>query len=70
MTLSKGGERKMYKSIDLFAGIGRIRLGFDYAFTDSIKTVFVSELDEYAKKHIKLIFMMILQYQEILSRFL
>ena len=53
MTLSKGGERKMFKSIDLFAGIGGIRLGFDYAFTDSIKTVFVSELDEHAKKTYK-----------------
>lgn len=36
----------MYKSIDLFAGIGGIRLGFDQAFGDDIKTVFISELDE------------------------
>ena len=40
----------MLKSIDLFAGIGGIRLGFDRAFGDSIKTVFVSEWDEYAQK--------------------
>ena len=38
----------MYKSIDLFAGIGGIRLGFDQAFKDGIKTVFVSEWDEKA----------------------
>ena len=36
-----------YKSIDLFAGIGGIRLGFDRAFRDEISTVFVSEWDEY-----------------------
>lgn len=41
-------EEKMYKSIDLFAGIGGIRLGFDQAFKDDIKTVFVSEWDEKA----------------------
>ena len=40
----------MYKSIDLFAGIGGIRLGFDKAFRDNIETVFVSELDEKAKE--------------------
>lgn len=38
----------MYKAIDLFAGIGGIRLGFDQAFNDEIKTVFVSEWDEKA----------------------
>lgn len=38
------------KSIDLFAGIGGIRMGFDRAFGDSIETVFVSEWDEYAQK--------------------
>ena len=31
------------KSIDLFAGIGGIRLGFDKAFKEDIETVFVSE---------------------------
>lgn len=40
----------MYKSIDLFAGIGGIRKGFDNAFGDEIETVFVSEWDEYAQK--------------------
>ena len=41
------------KSIDLFAGIGGIRLGFDNAFGDEIETVFVSEWDEYAQKTYK-----------------
>lgn len=39
-----------FKSIDLFAGIGGIRLGFDRAFGDEIETVFVSEWDEHAQK--------------------
>ncbi len=38
------------RSIDLFAGIGGIRLGFDRAFGENVKTVFVSEMDEYAQK--------------------
>jgi DNA (cytosine-5-)-methyltransferase len=38
----------MYRSIDLFAGIGGIRLGFDQAFGNDIKTVFVSEWDKKA----------------------
>lgn len=40
----------MLKSIDLFAGIGGIRLGFDKAFGEEIKTVFVSEWDEFAQR--------------------
>lgn len=39
-----------YKSIDLFAGIGGIRMGFDNAFKNDIETVYVSEWDEYARK--------------------
>ena len=39
-----------YKSIDLFAGIGGIRLGFDRAFGKDIETVFVSEWDKYAQR--------------------
>ena len=39
-----------YKAIDLFAGIGGIRKGFDNAFGKKIETVFVSEWDEYAQK--------------------
>ncbi len=43
----------MYKSIDLFAGIGGIRMGFDNAFKDEIKTVFVSEWDAAAQRTYK-----------------
>ena len=39
-----------YKSIDLFAGIGGIRMGFDNAFKKDIDTVFVCEWDEFAQK--------------------
>lgn len=39
-----------YRSIDLFAGIGGIRLGFDNAFGNDIETVFISEWDEFAQK--------------------
>ncbi len=38
----------MYKMIDLFAGIGGIRLGFESAL--EAKTVFVSEIDNFARK--------------------
>ena len=43
----------MLKAIDLFAGIGGIRMGFDNAFGKGIKTVFVSEWDEFAQKTYK-----------------
>lgn len=43
----------MYRSIDLFAGIGGIRKGFDNAFGNQIETVFVSEWDEFAQKTYK-----------------
>jgi len=39
-----------FTAVDLFAGIGGIRLGFELAFNDKIKTVFVSEWDEPAQK--------------------
>lgn len=38
------------RAIDLFAGIGGIRLGFEQAFRDTIDTVFVSEWDLAAQK--------------------
>lgn len=38
----------IYESIDLFAGIGGIRLGFKRAFGNDIKTVYASELDKKA----------------------
>lgn len=40
---------KPLKSIDLFAGIGGIRMGFDNAFGKNIDTVFVSEWDKFAQ---------------------
>lgn len=43
----------MYKSIDLFAGIGGIRKGFDNAFKKEIKTVFVCEWDKAAQQTYK-----------------
>lgn len=43
--LTMKGRIILYKSIDLFAGIGGIRLGFERAFRGNIKTVFVSEWD-------------------------
>jgi len=42
--------KKKLRSIDLFAGIGGIRMGFDKAFGSDIETVFVSEWDEFAQK--------------------
>ena len=40
-----------YKSIDLFAGIAGIRMGFEKAFgKDVVDTVFISEWDVYAQK--------------------
>lgn len=42
-----------YRSIDLFAGIGGIRLGFERAFGDRISTDFVSEWDPFAQKTYK-----------------
>lgn len=41
------------KTIDLFAGIGGIRLGFEQAFNNDIETVFTSELDTNAQKTYK-----------------
>ncbi|MBZ7937826.1 DNA cytosine methyltransferase [Campylobacter molothri] len=38
------------KVIDLFAGIGGIRLGFENIFKETMKVVFSSEIDKYAQK--------------------
>lgn len=38
-----------YKMIDLFAGIGGIRLGFERAFLQNAETIFASEIDFYAQ---------------------
>lgn len=44
---------RKYKSIDLFAGIGGIRLGFERAFGTRIETCFASEWDLNAQKTYK-----------------
>ena len=41
---------KKIKTIDLFAGIGGIRLGFEQAFNEDIETVFASEWDKHARE--------------------
>ena len=43
-------KKQKLRSIDLFAGIGGIRLGFEQAFSEDIETVFVSEWDKSAQK--------------------
>ena len=40
----------MYKAVDLCAGIGGIRLGFEQAFGDSLRTVYAAEIDKFARK--------------------
>lgn len=39
-----------YKIIDLFAGVGGIRLGFENIFREKSKVVFSSEIDKHAQK--------------------
>ena len=39
-----------YKFIDLFAGVGGIRLGFEQVFKDKGSFVFASEIDKYAQQ--------------------
>ena len=43
-------DNPKFTFIDLFAGIGGIRLGFEQAFNNEMKTVFISEWDKYAQK--------------------
>ena len=38
----------MIKIIDLFAGIGGIRKGFEIAFKGNVECVLTSEIDKYA----------------------
>ncbi len=49
----RGGGLPKFRSVDLFAGIGGIRLGFEQAFGEEIETVFVSEFDKHAVKTYK-----------------
>lgn len=66
--LTERNNKMKYKAIDLFAGIGGIRKGFDNAFGKNIETVFVSEWDEYAQKHIEQIIKINFRLQETLRR--
>lgn len=43
-------NKKPIKAIDLFAGIGGIRIGFEQAFKSDIEFVFSSEIDKHAQK--------------------
>lgn len=43
-------KESKFKAIDLFAGIGGIRLGFTQAFGEDIEFVFASEIDKYARE--------------------
>lgn len=47
-TMNLNKSTHSYKAIDLFAGIGGIRLGFQHAFQENIEFVFASEIDKYA----------------------
>lgn len=44
-----GLSKTKYKVIDLFAGVGGIRLGFQKAFKDKVQFVFSSEIDKYSQ---------------------
>ena len=50
MTMRQKTQIKTYKMIDLFAGIGGIRLGFQNTFKSQAKFVMASEIDEKAQK--------------------
>lgn len=49
VVIGNPGKGAKYRSIDLFAGIGGIRRGFEEAFGDELNTCFVSEWDKYAQ---------------------
>jgi len=50
LKLSLKSNKSQYRAIDLFAGIGGIRLGFERIFKEKIDFVFSSEIDKYAQK--------------------
>lgn len=54
---SRAVSSSAWRSVDLFAGIGGIRLGFEQAFGDDIRTVLTCEWDEAAQKTYKTNFM-------------
>ena len=50
MDFKCNNAKKRLKAIDLFAGIGGIRLGFQQVFGKNIQFVFSSEIDKFAKQ--------------------
>ena len=50
--LSSCQEKSSFKIIDLFAGVGGIRLGFQKAFKNDVKFVFSSEMIAYGYLHV------------------
>jgi DNA (cytosine-5)-methyltransferase 1 len=46
----------IYKAIDLFAGIGGLRIGFEQTFKESIKFVFANEIDDFSCQTYKINF--------------
>lgn len=50
LNLTDAMEDVKYKIIDLFSGIGGIRIGFEQAFKKDFKFVFSSEIDKHAQK--------------------
>jgi DNA (cytosine-5)-methyltransferase 1 len=48
--LFENSPKNKFRSVDLFAGIGGIRAGFEQAFGNDMETVFVSEWDPHAQK--------------------
>ncbi len=49
LKLSLKSNKSQYRAIDLFAGIGGIRLGFERIFKEKIDFVFSSEIDKHAQ---------------------
>lgn len=58
----------VYKAIDLFAGIGGIRMGFDQAFDDDIETVLQANLMSLLVKRIVRTLMTLLKSLAILRK--
>jgi len=50
LDIARSTKEDTLKAIDLFAGIGGIRLGFTQAFGENIEFVFSSEIDKYARE--------------------
>jgi DNA (cytosine-5)-methyltransferase 1 len=42
--------KKIYRFIDLFAGIGGIRIGFESVFQQQAQFIFAAEIDKFARQ--------------------